>query len=338
MVKKGDVMVRVAINGFGRIGRMVLRICTKRFNIDVVAINDLTDTKTMAYLFKNDSVHGVFPGTAGFDEKNLFVNRRKINVFSEKEPENLPWKKLKIDVVVDCTGLFLTKDLATKHLTAGARKVLLSANYKGDQFIKTLIRGVNLESYDRKKDHIISKGSCTTTCLSPIVKVLDDALGIEKGFMTTAHSVTVSQKILDSPHKTLREGRGLLNNIIPTETGAAVAVARVIPELEGKIDGMAMRVPTQDGSIVDFTCIVKKKTSVEEVNKIFREAAKKHMKGVIQYSEEELVSSDIVGNPYSSIFDSKLTRVNGNLVKVLAWYDNEFGYSTALVDMIKFIS
>lgn len=331
------MVINVAINGFGRIGRMVFREAITEPKINVVAINDLTDPNTLAYLLKFDSVHGKFPQKVRADKDHLYVGTHKIRVFKEKDPALLPWKHFKIDVVVESTGFFRTKELASKHLEAGSKKVLISANYKGDQPIKTLIQGVNLQIYDKKKDHIISKGSCTTTCLSPIVKVLDDALGIETGLIVTTHGVTSSQKIVDAPHKILREGRSLLNNIIPTETGAAIAVTRVIPKLKGKLDGIAMRVPVPSGSVIDFTCIVKKKTTVEEVNNIFKKAAQK-MKGVIEYSENEIVSTDIIGNTNCAVFDSKLTHVNGKLVKVFAWYDNELGYSHKIMEMIKFIA
>ena len=329
--------MRVAINGFGRIGRLVFRIGLEK-KVNFVAINDLTDTKTLAYLLKYDSVYGKLKERVSFDKDHLIVAGKKIRVYAEKDPENLPWKELKIDVVVESTGFFTTKELASKHLTAGARKVLISANYKGDEVVKTLIKGVNLNTYNKKTDDVVCKGSCTTTCLTPVVKVLNDKLGIERGFMITVHAVTSSQRIVDAPHKDLREGRSLLDSMIPTKTGAAVAVTRAIPELKGRIDGMAIRVPTRVGSIVDFTCIVKRKTSVEEVNKIFREASKKKMKGIIEYSEDDIVSADIIGSTYSSIFDSRLTKVDGKLVKVLAWYDNEYGYSCRMIDLLKFMT
>jgi glyceraldehyde 3-phosphate dehydrogenase len=330
-------MIRVAINGFGRIGRMVFRAAHNDTKIKIVAINDLTDPKTLGYLLKHDSVHRKFPTKVTATNDSLIVGKNIIQVFRKKDPQLLPWKKLKIDVVVESTGFFRTKELASYHLTAGARKVLISANYKGDTSIKTLIKGVNRNTYNIKKDHIISKGSCTTTCLSPIAKVLDDSLGIHAGFMVTTHGVTSSQKIVDAPHKILREGRSVLDNIIPTETGAAIAVTRVIPKLKGKLDGLAMRVPVPSGSVVDFTCTVKRATTVEEVNKIFKTASKK-MKGVIEYSEDEIVSTDIIGNTHCAVFDSKLTHVQGKLVKVFAWYDNEYGYASKIVDAIKFIA
>ncbi len=331
------MMVNVAINGFGRIGRMFFRAAFNDKRVNIVAINDPTDTKHLVYLLKHDSSYGIFNKkiTAGLNF--IKVGNQKIMLSKERDPEKLPWKKHKIDVVLESSGFFRTKELANKHIIAGAKKVLISANYKGNNIIPTLIKGVNTSAYKKNTNHIISKGSCTTTCLSPIVKVLDDNLGIKTGLMTTVHSITTSQRVQDSPHKIFREGRSLLNNIIPTETGAAIAVTRVIPKLKGKIDGMAMRVPTLTGSVVDFTCTVNKKTTVEKVNQLFKQAAKSKMKGIIQYSEEELVLSDIVGNTHSAIFDAKLTKVIGNTVKVIAWYDNEWGYCCRLVDMVKII-
>lgn len=331
------MVINVAINGFGRIGRMVFRETYNDPKINVVVVNDLTDPNTLAYLLQFDSVHGKFSEKIRAGKDHLYVGAKKIRVLKEKDPALLPWKHFKIDVVVESTGFFRTKELASKHLKAGARKVLISANYKGDQPIKTLIQGVNLQIYNKKKDHIISKGSCTTTCLSPIAKVLNDTLGIETGFMVTTHGVTNTQRIADAPHKILREGRSILGNIIPTETGAAIAVTRVIPKLKGKLDGIAMRVPIPSGSVVDFTCTVKRKTTKEEVNALFKKAAKK-MKGVIDYSENEIVSTDILGNIHCSVFDSKLTHVSGKLVKVFAWYDNELGYAHKIMEMVKFIS
>ncbi len=330
-------MINVAINGFGRIGRMVLRAGWNDKKINFVAINDLTSPENLAYLLQHDSIYGKFKENISFQKDSLIIGKKKILVYAEKEPRLLPWKKLKVDVVVESTGFFLTSESAGQHLQAGARKVILSANHKTGDLMKTLIQGVNHHNYQKGTDHIISKGSCTTTCLSPIVSVLDEKLGISKGFLTTVHGVTNSQKIADAPHKTFREGRSILNNLIPTQTGAAVAVTRVLPHLTGKLDGIAVRAPIPTGSLVDFTCSVKRKTSVEEVNAIFKEASKGKMKGIIEYSEEELVSTDIVGNTHSAIFDSKLTRVEDNLVKVFAWYDNEYGYAHKVVEMIKWI-
>lgn len=330
-------MIRVAINGFGRIGRLVFRAGMKRKGIEFVAINDLTDAKTLAYLLKYDSVHGILDADIKAKGNSIVVNGKEIKIFSEKEPENLPWKKLKIDVVVESTGIFITKEGAEKHLKAGAKKVLISAPAKGDNPIKTIVMGVNEKDYDRKKDDIISLASCTTNCLAPVVKVLNDNFGIEKGFMTTVHAYTNDQKILDLPHKDLRRARAAAMSIIPTTTGAAKAVTLTIPELKGKLDGMAMRVPVADGSITDFVAVLKKEATAEEINKLFRSASEKSLKGILQYTEEPIVSIDIVGNPHSAIFDSELTKTSGNLVKVVAWYDNEWGYSNRMVDFIKMI-
>jgi len=330
-------MIRVAINGFGRIGRLVFRAGMKRKGIEFVAINDLTDAKTLAYLLKYDSVHGILDADIKAKGNSIVVNGKEIKIFSEKEPENLPWKKLKIDVVVESTGIFITKEGAEKHLKAGAKKVLISAPAKGDNPIKTIVIGVNEKDYDRKKDDIISLASCTTNCLAPVVKVLNDNFGIEKGFMTTVHAYTNDQKILDLPHKDLRRARAAAMSIIPTTTGAAKAVTLTIPELKGKLDGMAMRVPVADGSITDFVAVLKKEATAEEINKLFRSASEKSLKGILQNTEEPIVSIDIVGNPHSAIFDSELTKTSGNLVKVVAWYDNEWGYSNRMVDFIKMI-
>jgi len=330
-------MARVAINGFGRIGRLVFKAGMKNKKINFVAVNDLTDAKTLAYLLKYDSVHGILDTDIKAKDNSIIVDGKEIKIFSEKEPENLPWKNLKIDVVVESTGIFITKEGAEKHLKAGAKKVLISAPAKGDNPIKTIVIGVNEKDYDRKKDDIISLASCTTNCLAPVVKVLNDNFGIEKGFMTTVHAYTNDQKILDLPHKDLRRARAAAMSIIPTTTGAAKAVTLTIPELKGKLDGMAMRVPVADGSITDFVAVLKKEATAEEINKLFRSASEKSLKGILQYTEEPIVSIDIVGNPHSAIFDSELTKTSGNLVKVVAWYDNEWGYSNRMVDFIKMI-
>jgi len=331
-------MIRVAINGFGRIGRLVFRAGMKRKGIEFVAINDLTDAKTLAYLLKYDSVHGILDADIKAKGNSIVVNGKEIKIFSEKEPENLPWKKLKIDVVVESTGIFITKEGAEKHLKAGAKKVLISAPAKGDNPIKTIVIGVNEKDYDRKKDDIISLASCTTNCLAPVVKVLNDNFGIEKGFMTTVHAYTNDQKILDLPHKDLRRARAAAMSIIPTTTGAAKAVTLTIPELKGKLDGMAMRVPVADGSITDFVAVLKKEATAEEINKLFRSASEKSLKGILQYTEEPIVSIDIVGNPHSAIFDSELTKTSGNLVKVVAWYDNEYGYTCNMMNLVRHVS
>ncbi|MBI2581090.1 type I glyceraldehyde-3-phosphate dehydrogenase [Candidatus Woesearchaeota archaeon] len=326
--------VRVGINGFGRIGRMFLRAAIEDRDIDIVAVNDVTDAKTLAYLLKYDSVHRQFQGTVEAAADSLTVNGRKIRVLSVKEPEQLPWKDLKVDVVIESTGIFTDKESASKHLAAGAKKVLITAPAKGPDI--TIVKGVSDKSYDRKQHNICSNASCTTNSLAPVVKVLHDNFKIKHGLMTTVHAYTNDQRILDLPHKDLRRARAAAVSIIPTTTGAAKSIGEVIPELNGKLDGMALRVPVPDGSITDFVCVVEKPTTVEAINKAFKEAASGYMKSVIQYTEEPIVSVDIIGNPHSSIFDATLTKVvDGVLVKVCAWYDNEWGFSKRLVDVVK---
>ena len=330
-------MINVAINGFGRIGRMVLRAGWNDKKINFIALNDLTSTENLAYLLKYDSVHGKLNDKISFTKDALIVNGKKIPVFAKKDPENLPWKKLKIDVVIESTGFFLTKELAGKHLKAGAKKVLLSAVGKEDG-IKTIVYGVNHHTC-KKNDKIVSNASCTTNCLAPVAKVLDEKFGIVSGLITTIHAYTSSQKMVDGPSKKFRRGRAAGVNLVPTTTGSAIATSIVLPRLKGKIDGMAIRVPLVDGSITDFTCTLKKKVTEEEINKAMKVAAQKELKNILEYSEEELVSTDILTNPHSAIFDSKLTQVvNGNMVKVFVWYDNEWGYSNRMIDMVKFIS
>ncbi len=328
-------MINIAINGFGRIGRLVLRAGLEDKSINFVAINDLGDIKTMAHLFKYDSVHGRFKGKVDVKNDFLVVNNKKIMFLSEKDPAKLPWKKLRVDVVFESTGVFRTeKDLQT-HIKAGAKKVLLSAPAKeGD--ITTVVMGVNEK--DAKSKKFVSNASCTTNSLAPLLKVIEKKFGIEKGFMTTVHAYTNDQKILDLPHKDLRRARAAAVNIIPTTTGAAKAVGLVIPSLKGKIDGMAIRVPVANGSYSDITLILKKQVTEKKINNVVKEAAKKELKGILEYSEEELVSTDIIGNPYSSIFDSKQTKVNGKLVKIGAWYDNEWGFSKRMIDVVKLMA
>lgn len=328
-------MVKVAINGFGRIGRQVLRIGLKK-GYDFIAVNDLTDTKTLAYLYKYDSSHGVSDEEVSFDEKNIIINGKKILVLAEKDPAKLPWKSLGAEIVIESTGLFTDKEKAGLHLNAGAKKVIISAPAKGD--VKTIVLGVNEHEYDKSKDNIISNASCTTNCLAPVVKVLNDNFGIDYGFMTTIHAYTNDQKILDLPHKDLRRGRSAAVNIVPTTTGAAVAVTEVIPALKGKLDGVSIRVPVPCGSLTDFVCTLKKDTTKQEVNKLFENVSRFHLKNILQYTEDELVSSDIVGNPNSSIFDAKSTMMlSPRYLKVFAWYDNEWGYSSRVVDLIKIV-
>lgn len=330
-------MINVAINGFGRIGRMVFRAGYTDKNINFVAVNDLTDTKTLAHLLKYDSVHGQFSEEVSYTADSLIVGKKKIKVFAEKDPGRLPWKNVKIDVVVESTGFFLTQETASAHLKAGAKKVILSADAKDNT--KTIILGVNEKTYNKKTDNIISMASCTSNCTAPMTKVILDNFGIETAFFTTTHAYTATQKLHDAPDKNLRNARAANVNIIPHSSGAAKAVPLTIPEIKGNFEGMALRVPVIDGSITVLTALVKKKTSTEEVNAIFKKAAQQTgMKNILQYSDEPLVSSDIVGNPYSCIFDSEFTKVNGRLVQVLGWYDNEWGYSKRMVEMLKFVA
>ncbi len=329
-------MTKIAINGFGRIGRPALKVALENSNLEIVAINDLTDTKTLAHLLKYDSNYGIYEKDVAYNDEHIIIDGKQIKVFAQKDPELLPWKDLKVDVILECTGFFRNSEGAGKHLKAGAKKVIISAPPKSEG-INTFVLGVNEEKYDPKKDNIISNASCTTNCLAPVVKVLNDSLGIEKGVMTTIHSYTNDQKILDLPHKDLRRGRAAAMSIIPTTTGAAKAVIQTIPELEGKLDGMAMRVPTPVVSIVDFVATLKKSTSVEEVNNLFKEASENNLKNILAVSEEELVSMDFKMNKFSSIVDLPLTMVNEDLVKICAWYDNEYGYTCRLVDMAEFV-
>jgi len=324
-------MVRVAINGFGRIGRLVFRAGYKQ--LDFVAINDLGDAKTMAHLLKYDSVHGKFSEDVFVEDNYLVVGDKKIKMLSEKDPEKLPWKELDIDVVIESTGVFTTKEAASKHLKAGAKKVLISAPFKGEEPVQTVVRGAN----DNKcrESNIISNASCTTNSLVPIIQVLEKNFGIESGFMTTVHSYTNDQRILDLPHKDLRRARAAAINIIPTTTGAARAVSHVFPELSGKLDGIAVRVPTPNASLTDLTVLLKREASVDEINKVMKEASESYLKGILEYSEEPLVSTDIIGNPHSAIFDASLTKAIGRLAKVYAWYDNEWGFSNRMVEIIR---
>jgi len=331
--------MKVAINGFGRIGRNTLRAAVKmNANFEVVAINDLTDSKTLAHLLKYDSVQGVFDANVSAKEGAIVVNGKEIRVLAEKDPAVLPWKAMGVDVVIESTGLFTEREGAAKHLTAGAKKVLISAPAKNAD--ATLVLGVNEKIYDPAKHSIISMASCTTNCLAPVAKVLNDTFGIKYGFMTTCHAYTNDQKILDLPHKDLRRARAAALSIIPTTTGAAKAIGEVIPELKGKLDGLALRVPTPDGSVNDLVTVLNKEVVREDVNAAVKAAADGPMKGILQYTEDPLVSVDVIGNPHSSIFDSLSTMViggKGNLVKTLSWYDNEWGYSCRLVDMVKYI-
>jgi glyceraldehyde 3-phosphate dehydrogenase len=327
--------IKVGINGFGRIGRLTYRALLAKNNVEVVAINDLTDAKTLAHLLKYDSVHGKFPGEVAVDGDSLVVNGKKFKVMAEKDPANLPWAALGVDIVVECTGIFRNREKMSKHLAAGAKKVLLSVPSDAKEDVDaTIVLGVNDNTLtpDMK---LISNASCTTNCLAPIAKVLNDSFGIRKGLMNTIHSYTNDQIILDSPHKDLRRARAAALSIIPTKTGAAKAIGLVIPELDGKMDGFSLRVPTPDASIVDLTCELNRDVTKEEIHAAMKAAANGPMKGVLQYLDEPLVSCDIIGNSHSSIYDSELTKVlGGNLVKVIAWYDNEYGYSCRLADLV----
>ncbi len=325
--------IRVAINGFGRIGRLSYRNMLNIEGIDIVAINDLSDTKTLAHLLKYDSVQGTLPYVVQYDENTITVNGDSFQVLSERDPKNLPWKEMQIDVVLESTGIFNTKEKAGWHIEAGAKRVVLSAPPKGDG-IKMYVIGVNDDELSAS-DIVVSNASCTTNCLSPMCKILNDHFGIENGFLTTVHAYTSTQNLQDGPHKDLRRARAAAQSIIPTTTGAAKAVTKIIPELDGKLDGMAMRVPVASGSITDFTAVLKKETTVEEVNALFLEYSKKEMSGILTYLTDELVSSDIVGSTSSCLYDPFLTYVHGNLVKINGWYDNEYGYSARAAEMVK---
>ena len=329
--------LKVAINGFGRIGRMVFRAALKEKSIEIVAINDLTDAKTLAHLLKYDSVHGILNARVEAKGDELVVNGNPIKILAVRNPEELPWKKMKVDVVLESTGLFTAREKAELHLKAGAKKVIISAPATGEDL--TVVMGVNHTLYDPKKHNIISNASCTTNCLAPVAKVLNDAFGIEKGLVTTVHSYTNDQNILDLPHKDLRRARAAAMSMIPTTTGAAKAVSLVLPELKGKLDGMAIRVPTPNVSVVDLVAVVKKKTDADKVNAALKKASRGALKGILGFEESPLVSIDFNGNPLSSIVDASCTKVlDGNMVKVLSWYDNESGFSQRVVDLMKLIN
>ncbi len=329
-------MPNIAINGFGRIGRLVLRaILSKHPHLNVVAVNDLTDAKTLAFLFKYDSIHKIYKGEVKHTDNSIIVDGREIRIFAEKDPEALPWKNLGVDLVIEGTGIFTSKEKASKHLKAGARKVIITAPAK-DEVDATIVMGVNHQTL--KPEHaIVSNASCTTNCLAPISKVLQDKFGIVNGIMTTIHSYTNDQRILDLPHNDLRRARAASMSMIPTTTGAAKAIGLVIPELVGKFDGVAVRVPTPDGSLVDLTVNLEKAASKEEINAAMKEASETYLKGYLMYSDEPIVSIDIVGNDHSSIFDSLITYVKGNMAKVFSWYDNEWGYSVRVTDLADYM-
>jgi glyceraldehyde 3-phosphate dehydrogenase len=330
------VAVRVGINGFGRIGMLTAKAAMQSGNdVEIVAVNDLAPMDGLALLFKRDSVHGMWPGEVSVDGNILRVDDKEIKTFSERDPAQIPWGDVGADVVIESTGVFTDRDGAAKHLEGGAKKVVISAPAKGVD--ATFVYKVNHESYDPDNHQVVSNASCTTNCIIPMVKVLQDSFGIESGYMTTCHAYTNDQSLLDAAHKDPRRARSAPNNIVPASTGAARTAAVIYPELEGKIDGMALRVPVPDGSITDLVARCSRETSVEEVNSAFKEAAEGELAGILDYSDAPLVSSDIVGNPASCVFDSKLTMSTGQNVKILGWYDNEWGYSNRTVDLVRFI-
>ena len=322
--------MRIAINGFGRIGRITFRQLIERNEVEVVAINDLTDPAILAHLLKYDSVHGKFPYSVETTDSALVVNGKEIRILSQRDPSQLPWKEMGVEMVLECTGIFRDRDGMSKHITAGAKKVILSAPAKGD--IKTVVLGVNDHELNADDD-MVSNASCTTNCLAPMVKVLHEKYGIVKGYMTTTHAYTADQNLQDAPHDDLRRARAAALSIIPTTTGAAKAVGLVLPEMKGRLDGFAMRVPTPTGSVTDLTVELEKEVSAEEINKVMKEVSENELKGILEYTDEPIVSSDIMGNHSSCIFDSDLTATNGNMAKVVGWYDNEMGYSSRLADL-----
>ncbi|PIU55251.1 MAG: type I glyceraldehyde-3-phosphate dehydrogenase [Deltaproteobacteria bacterium CG07_land_8_20_14_0_80_38_7] len=324
--------VRIAINGFGRIGRLALRTAAANSNFEFVAINDLIPASTMEHLFKYDSTHGRFKGEVSSSENTLTVNGKTIKTFSEKDPINLPWKDLKVDIVLECTGIFVKAADAGKHLTAGAKKVIISAPAK-EKETATFVYGVNHETYKPSEHHVVSNASCTTNCLAPVAKVLHENFVIERGLMTTIHAYTNDQKILDAPHKDLRRARSAAVSQIPTTTGAAKAVGLVLPDLNGKLDGMSMRIPTVDVSCVDLVAICQKPMTKESVNEVLKKAANGSLKNILSFCEEPLVSCDFIGDTHSSIVDALSTKVSGNLVKIIAWYDNEIGFCHRMMDL-----
>lgn len=322
--------IKIAINGFGRIGRCFFRIAHTQSNFEIVAINDLTDSKTLAHLLKYDSVHRAFKGEVSYDSNHLIVDGKKIKIVAEKDPANLPWKELGIDYVIESTGHFLTTEKAQSHINAGAKKVIISAPSTDET--KTIVLGCN-DSILNKNDIIVSNASCTTNCAAPMLKVLEQ-FNIEEAYISTVHSYTGDQRLHDAPHKDLRRSRAAAMSIIPTTTGAAKAITKIFPELEGKIGGCGMRVPVPDGSLTDITCVLTKIPTVEEINNAYKKASETHLKNILQYTTDPIVSVDVIGNPYSVVFDSEFTSIVGNLVKIIGWYDNEWGYSNRLVDLI----
>ena len=328
--------MKIAINGFGRIGRIFLRSILLKPGIQVVAINDLTDTRTLAHLFKYDSVHGGFKGEVTFDDENLYINNQKIRVLAEADPEALPWRQLEVDLVIESTGKFTSAAGAQKHITAGARQVILSAP-STDKTVPTVVLGVNDHLIDLRSP-VLSNASCTTNNVAAMVKILDDNWGIVDGYITTVHSMTGDQNLHDAPHKDLRRARAASVSIIPTSTGAAKAITSIFPHLEGKLGGAGIRVPVLNGSLTDFTCLLKQKPTVAEINAAFKTAAEGDLKGILEYTEDPIVSSDVIDNTHSCVFDALLTSIVGDLVKVVGWYDNESGYSSRLADLVEKIS
>lgn len=326
---------KVAINGFGRIGRLTFRNLLQKEGIEVVAINDLTDNKTLAHLLKYDSAQGSFDGTVEYNDEALIVNGKTIHSYAERNPSDLPWEALGVDLVLECTGIFRTKEKAGLHLKAGAKDVVISAPAKGGD-VQTIVLGVNADELDRRAN-VFSNASCTTNCLAPVAKILEDNWGVEVGSMTTTHAYTGDQRIQDAPHRDLRRARAAAYNMIPTTTGAAIAVGKVVPEIAGKLSALAIRVPVITGSMIEMNVILKKDATVEEVNAKFKEMAEGPMKGILKYQEDPIVSSDIMRSKYSSIFDSLLTDINGRMLKVVSWYDNESGYSARLADLTHLI-
>ena len=324
--------IRIAINGFGRIGRVFTRAIQCKDNIELVAINDLSDTATLAHLLKYDSVHRGFDGTVVAKNNEIVINDKGVKVFNERDPENLPWAALNIDIVIESTGVFRTKALASKHIKAGATKVILSAPAKEDG-VRTVVMGINDDLIDGT-EQIISNASCTTNCAAPMVKIIDELCGIQNGYITTVHSYTGDQRLHDAPHSDLRRARAAAESIVPTTTGAAKAITKIFPHLHGHMGGVGIRVPVPDGSLTDITCIVETPVSADKLNNVFKEYAEGSLKGIIEYIEDPIVSTDIIGNTHSVIYDSKLTSVIGNMIKVVGWYDNEAGYSNRIVDLI----
>jgi glyceraldehyde 3-phosphate dehydrogenase len=325
--------MKLGINGFGRIGRLVLK-AARNTDLEIVGINDITDAKTLAHLLKYDSIHGRYPSEVTVEGDKIVVDGKKIPVLAEKDPAKLPWKALGADVILECTGKFTNKEDASKHIAAGAKKVLISAPAKGHD--GSFILGVNSQLYDKSKHHVISIGSCTTNCLAPMVKVLLDNYGIVKGFMTTIHSFTADQRLMDAPHKDLRRARAASLSMVPTTTGAAKAISEIIPAMKGKLDGIAIRVPTPDASLVDLAVVLEKQPTVDEINAAFKKAASAEpLSRTLEYCTDPIVSTDVIGNPHGCVFDSALTAVHGDLVKVFGWYDNEWAFSCRMVDMIR---